>query len=439
MREQKKSERIASILSLREREAADRIAVPRHRHDEITIRFAVLLYAFVGVSSRQVPKILQLAGILWRGIDGKLPSYVTVLDWVEKCGLSLVKGSLRNVTAEQANYSLIIDNSITMCGQDLHLELKASSSHPGHPHQHTDVSVARMTVGVHWNKDATKRELSRTIEAFGRKPDYVVSDNGEIMCNASEDMGIPTHRDISHSFGMFLERVYSKDAEFTEFISKKGYARKFSHTPMAPLMPPRRRDYARFMNVFDTIHWAKAVLENDRLLSCREKWLLSFVRSHASLVEELHDVMTGYEYMEKLCKQEGLSHRTAQACRDYIVRNFMTKGDRVRALGDMIIRYFNNEETLLDGNKSHNICSDIIESTFGYFKDRMSPNKNNGYTPLILLIPLHLRLSTIEACRNFNAAKAIGNTKLGDVKKWRVDNLLPNPSIKRLNVLKKVS
>lgn len=296
-----------------------------------------------------------------------------------------------------------------------------------------------MTVGVHWNKDATKRELSRTIEAFGRKPDYVVSDNGEIMCNASEDMGIPTHRDISHSFGMFLERVYSKDAEFTEFISKKGYARKFSHTPMAPLMPPRRRDYARFMNVFDTVHWAKAVLENDRLLSCREKWLLSFVRSHASLVEELHDVMTGYEYMEKLCKQEGLSHRTAQACRDYIVRNFMTKGDRVRALGDMIIRYFNNEETLLDGNKSHNICSDIIESTFGYFKDRMSPNKNNGYTPLILLIPLHLRLSTIEACRNFNAAKAIGNTKLGDVKKWRVDNLLPNPSIKRLNVLKKVS
>ena len=28
---------------------------------------------------------------------------------------------------------------------------------------------------------------------------------------------------------------------------------------------------------------------------------------------------------------------------------------------------------------------------------------------------------------------------LNDIKKWRADNLLPNPSIKRMNVLKKVS
>lgn len=439
MRQQKKSERIASVLSLRENEGADGIAVPRHRHDEITIRFAVLLYAFVGVSSRQVPKILQLAGILWKGIDGKLPSHVTVLDWVKKCGLSLVQGSLRDVPAEQANYSLIIDNSITVCGQDLHLELKTSARHPGHPHQHADVSVARMKVGKNWNKDATKQQLAKTIEVSGCKPDYVVSDNGETMCNASEDMGIPTHRDISHSFGVFLERVYSKDEEFTDFIAKKGYARKFSHTPMAPLMPPRRREYARFMNVFETVHWAKAILENDRLLSSRERWLLSFVSTHASLVQELDDVMKGYEYMEQLCKQKGLSHKTASMCREYVNRNFMTKGDRVRMLGDMVIRYFNREESLLKDDEPHNICSDIIESTFGYFKDRMSPNKNNGYTPLVLLIPLHLRLSTIEDCRSFHAASTIGKTKLYDIKRWRVDNLLPNPSIKKLNVLKGVA
>ena len=193
------------------------------------------------------------------------------------------------------------------------------------------------------------------------------------------------------------------------------------------------------MNVFETVHWAKGVLENDRLLSSGERWLLSFVRTHASLVEELDEVMQGYEYMEKLCKQEGLSHRTASMCRDYVNKHFMTRGDRLRSLGNMIISYFNKEEKLLKGDEPHNICSDIIESTFGYLKDRMSPNKNNGYTPLVLLIPLHLRVSTIEDCRNFNAAKIIGRTTLDDVKKWRADNLLPNPSIKRLNLLKNVS
>ena len=126
-------------------------------------------------------------------------------------------------------------------------------------------------------------------------------------------------------------------------------------------------------------------------------------------------------------------------CRDYVVKNFMTKGDRVRRLGNMIINYFYREEALLEGDEPHNICSDIIESTFGYFKDRMSPNKNNGYTSLVLLIPLRLRLSAIEDCKNFNARTAIGKTKMEDIKKWRVDYLLPNPSIKRINVLKKVS
>ena len=439
MREQKKSARIASILSLRERDTADRIAVPRHRHDEITIRFAVLLYAYVGVSSRQVPKILQLAGMLWNGIDGKLPSHVSVLDWVEKCGLSILQGSLKDKTAEQANYSLIIDNSITVCGQDLHLELLASSEHPGHAITHADVSVAQMQVGRKWNKKATKAQLGKTIAEMELKPDYVVSDNGDTMCYACEDLGIDNHRDISHSFGMFLERVYAKDTEFQEFITKKGYARKFSHTTMAPLMPPKRREYARFMNVFETVRWAKGVLQNEHLLSCHEKWMLGFVRHHASLVEELAEVMQAYEYMERLCKQKGLSHETASECRRHIHAHLMARGDRVRKLADMLIGYFNREESLLKDGETHNICSDIIESAFGYLKERMSPNKNNGYTSLTLLLPLHLEVSVMNACRTFHVRELMEKSTLTDVKNWRSDKLLPNPSIKRMKVVKNVA
>ena len=180
---------------------------------------------------------MQLAGLLWNGITDDIPSHVTVLDWVEKCGLSITKGCMKKKTAEEA-YSIIYDNSITVCGQDLHLELKASSEHPGHSLRHADVSVLRMKAGKGWNTEMIKGQLELTIKEEGRKPDYVVSDNGLIMCNASEAIGLKHHKDISHSFGVFLENVYSKDPEFADFIAKKGYARKFSHTPMACLMPP---------------------------------------------------------------------------------------------------------------------------------------------------------------------------------------------------------
>lgn len=291
-----------------------------------------MLYAFAGISSHQVPKVMQLSGLLWKDITDSIPSHVTVLEWVDKCGLSLTRGCMKKKTAEEA-YSVIFDNSITVCGQDLHLEPRAPSRHPGHGLKHADVSVLTMKAGKGWDTEMIKAQLEQTIKEEGHDLEYVVSDNGIIMCKAACELGLKHHKDISHSFGMFLENVYSKDPEFCDFIAKKGYARKFSHTPMACLMPPKRREYARFMNVFETVYWAKAVIDNEHLLSSKEKYMLSFVKTHASLVEELNDVMTGYEYMELLCKEDGLSHKTARICRDYVVRNFMTKGDRVRKLG----------------------------------------------------------------------------------------------------------
>ena len=96
---------------------------------------------------------------------------------------------------------------------------------------------------------------------------------------------------------------------------------------------------------------------------------------------------------------------------------FLTKGDRVRRLADMLIAYFNREEALLDGDEVHNITSDIIESTFG----------------------LSLKVSTIDDCRNFNVSHLLARTTITDIKKWRGDNLLPNPSIKRMNVVKNIA
>ena len=60
-----------------------------------------MLYAFAGISSHQVPKVMQLAGLLWKGITDSIPSHVTVLEWVEKCGLSLTRGCMKKKTARR--------------------------------------------------------------------------------------------------------------------------------------------------------------------------------------------------------------------------------------------------------------------------------------------------------------------------------------------------
>ena len=58
-----------------------------------------------------------------------------------------------------------------------------------------------------------------------------------------------------------------------------------------------------------------------------------------------------------------------------------------------MLDYFKKEEALLvDDVQNDNISSDIIESDFGIFKSKKSPNKLYGITPFVLLIPLYPKL-----------------------------------------------
>jgi len=380
---------------------------------------------------------MEIACFLF-GIDRSLiPSHQTVLDWVAKCGLSTIHRRYTMDELKGIDYSIIMDNSISVGGQDLHLELMAPVAPSGHPLKHSEVKVLDMSVKDTWTADDVQKELSSTIDEMGKAPQFALTDNAKVMLKAVNGIGLPGHRDISHSFGMFLKQIYLHESEFRDFIHVMGNARRYAHTKIGYLMPPKRRAIARYMNLFTRIDWAHKMLQNDYKLTTVEKYYYGFVRRFASLVEELHDVMELYRHMEKLCKEKGLSHETAAECRKCITRTLLQGSDRMRRLGELLIEYITQEESLLEtATSTHNISSDIIESVFGYYKDRMCSNKDNGFTSFVLLIPLHLMLSDFDECEKFSACGTIGKTTLNDVKKWRSDNLRPNIVSKRKNTLK---
>jgi len=380
---------------------------------------------------------MEIACFLF-GIDrSMIPSHQTVLDWVAKCGLSTTHRRYTMDELKDVEYSIIMDNSISVGGQDLHLELMAPVDPSGHPLRHSDVKVLNMSVKERWTADDVQKELSSTVDGMGKNPLYVLTDNGKVMQKAVYELGLPGHRDISHSFGMFLKQTYFHESEFRDFIHVMGNARRYAHTQIGYLMPPKRRAIARYMNLFTRIDWAYSMLQNDYRLTSVEKYYYGFVQRFASLVEELHDVMELYRHMEKLCKEKGLSHETAAECRRCITRTLLQGSERTRRLGGLLIEYIRQEESLLETPTStHNISSDVIESVFGYYKDRMCSNKDNGFTSFVLLIPLHLMLSDFDACETFCACETIGETTMNDVKKWRRDNLRPNIVSKRIETLK---
>ena len=74
--------------------------------------------------------------------------------------------------------------------------------------------------------------------------------------------------------------------------------------------------------------------------------------------------------------------------------------------GIRVLEYLKQqEEKLKSSYEAHNISSDIIESTFGVFKQKKSPNKLYGITPFVLFIPLHAKLKNDTATKTFNFKK----------------------------------
>lgn len=392
------------------------------------IELAILLIALAGLSSRQVVNAIKVFNRVFNNIAGKTPSHQTVLDWTFKYGLSVVDKDTGHPIDSNEDFSLIIDNSICMNGQEIHLELMADASHKGHALCHSDVSLAKMSVGKGWRSDDIKNELYDTIGKLQKKPEYVVCDNGKTLIKACRELELPIHHDISHTFGLFLEKIYGKTEELQRFNNAMGFARKFSHTNIGYLMPPQRRRFARFMNLFDRVDWAYMMSVNYELLPREAQYYFRFVLEQGCFVTELKEVMDCYRSLEKLCKQEGLSHSTAARCRLLINSTLMQGDERLRTLGGMLIRYFNQEESLLKSDDDvHNICSDVIESSFGYLKDRMSPNKFNGFTLMILLIPAHMKAANVDPAESLSIKDYLADVTIGDVERWRTENLLPNP------------
>lgn len=397
----------------------------------------MLFCVYVGVSYRKAAKSLKLIDFLFDGQLGKTPSYTSIKDWVTKAGLSALKGSVKSI--EEA-YALIVDGSISVGDQQLLLFLKIPAEHKGHALKHSDVEVAGMKVATSWPAESVKSMAEDIANSEERKPEYILSDNGANLRKAAELLGIDHHRDVSHTFATYLKQVYEDDPEFKQFSDLIGKTKHLALTSVAYLMPCKQRRMARFMNLYPIIDWAGRMLENYHNLTEKERFHYSFVIRNASLVAELKEVLSMFEQVMEILKKDGLTYMTAARCKALVRETMLPGGERTGLLRDLICQYLDKETQLLKGpDEKHNISSDIMESSFGLLKNRMSTCKMAGFTESSLILPLNSKLQELGTINQAQVAKWMADTRMKDVEEWKRGTLKENPMIKRRNALPKVA
>lgn len=399
----------------------------------------VLIYTQTGCGLRTVVSILRIFEKVLGPSFGKAPSYTTVRNWIIKLGLSVYTD---DIPKKMKKFAVIIDESIMINKEKLLLVLGFETGQVKGPLQHKDMTVLGMKVGESFKRTVVSDEINRIAESCGSTPEYGISDGAHNLVGGFKDAGITHHLDISHTLGNCMRRVYGNDADFKNLTNKLGKVRLQYHlTDKAWLLPPNMRSIARFMNLHGWVEWASKMLACYSSLDDNMKEAYAFILPYQELVEELSVCVNAIRHVEGICKNEGLGKRTCALCRNYIIRHVIGNANSRRArLGMEMIKYFDGQRELLKNNKDvHQISSDIIESDFGIYKAKKSPNKLYGITSLVLMLPLYPKVADYSVNDKQDFKVRLANVKLKEIDLWAKENLSPNRVALRSKTLKKVS
>ncbi len=166
----------------------------------------------------------------------------------------------------------------------------------------------------------------------------------------------------------------------------------------------------------------------------------AFIKDYESLLRELQTVIFAVRHFETIYKNEGFSIMTSRKCRSYNITHVLGNAHyRQARVGIEMFEYFKSEEELLTGNMSINLSSDIIESTFGIYKSKKSPNKLYDATSFVLTIPVYSKVANESVTKTINFKERILNVKLKDISAWSTEHLPKNWVTERNKTLRKVS
>ena len=402
------------------------------------VALSVAFYSRLSVGSRQVVEIFNILNEFMGGMFGKVPAYTSIGYWTQELGLSVYKESCS--LFKDKRYALVIDESMMIGSEKLLLTLAVSADNEGHVISEKDIVIVDISIAKSWKGTTIKDVLKKVAEKIGHDPEYVISDNGSTIGKAVRDAGYKHHLDISHSLGMFLERVYKNEPDFQELSKKVSDARlKYNMQEVAFIQPPSQRSIARFINMSKWIEWASRMQYVYHTLQDDIKSIYGFIPQNASLVDELSEVMSCINRIEKDIKNNGISYESAARCKQLVGKTLMLGNERQHKIGTFILEYLNRETSFMNEDESHNASTDTIESTFGVVKARKSDDKLAGVTPIILMMPLRLHFADKTRRVNFNFKERLETGRHCHIKEWTDVNLSPNLVIKRRETIGKKS
>lgn len=362
----------------------------------------------------------------------KAPSYSTGLIWVKKVG----HYQLHKPKKQADDWIVIVDESIGI-GQEkllVVLGIRRRDIDFTRPLKMQDMTPLLTKSRESWKGADISIELERIKGDLGGII-YATTDSGNNIINALKASSINHVKDITHSIANILEKLYKKDDEFKSCCHQMGQMRfKNCCSKYAHLIPPNQRSKSRFLNIDIVSKWGMKVLnaldKNDMDGDQREQLL--WMQQYRAFIIEMDLIITTIENISVLLKTNGLSKKSRNKCISLLKK--CKASERTKLFRSYIIIYLDENIKQIRKRGEKLLCSsDIIETTFGKYKNEISKNLMLGISDLALIIPAYT-----ANLSNENIIKAIDYLKVEDILKWKKENLCESLASKRNAVFKNV-
>ncbi len=402
-----------------------------HIYPAQMIVLAVFIVVQAGGSLRCAAKTVAFfAGMMEWGTY-KAPSPTTVRNWVIRCGYHALTYS-RDL---RGDYVVIIDESIQVGREKLLLMLGVRVSDEQcycAPLCGADVEVLGMAVQNSWTGDLIASFIKNTLSLHpGLRLRHVVSDKGTSLLAAMRSLGLPWVSDCTHVMMNAIKEIFGQDEALSELSASIGQMRKrLVLAEWGCLLPPTLRDKDRFLRIFTIVKWAGRMDSYWDKLPDEARKHIVFYRKAWPLVRHLRQVKELVVIASSILKTAGLSEHSSDRWQASAAKYLGTQKVVTRQAKEFIAKinaYFSAHAPLYRDAVQTLCCSDIIESTFGRYK-------NKGGMKAISADVLSIALYNQKITSGF-VQGAMASVSCQHVQDWQNINICSN----RYGILRKMN
>jgi len=408
--------------------------LPHHSYGAKMISLCTNLARTVGL--RRAVAALRLF-FEWLGVESKVPDWTTIRSWLCRLGVAEIESPV----AEADDWIWMADHSNQIGSEKVLaiLGIRASElPERGQAIRHEDVRLLSIVPGVDWKREDVAREYTALAKRIGA-PMALVVDGAVELRDSAESLKklrkkVLVLHDFKHHAANVLKKIVGKDARFNDFHSEIGRTRSaIQQTELAHLTPPPQKPKSRFMNLAATLRWAEMVswqLSNPNSQARRDvptkrmNEKLGWLRSFRNDVQRWSQCQKVVSRALTFINEQGLFVGAAAELRKIIAD--LTVDDASRQVAEQLIQFVNDAESQLSPGMRLPMSTEILESTFGLYKQLEGQHNKGGFTTLLPAFGSLLRPSTPS-----RIAESFARLNVRQMRNWVADRLNQTLASKR--------